>query len=249
VAEVGLAVPRRAHRAQGGSQSLGERGDTRGLLDWDWATAEELFRKAGELHSDWRVSRADLHMVRGQREEALRQIRRALDEDPLNSWTQTAVGGRLLRLGRHEEGIALLEKAAAAHPNMGLVHRYLWTAHHNQGRLDRALEAARRFLELLGHPDVADAVQRGYEAEGYDRAMKVAADMLAERFETTYVQPSEVARLYAYAGDADRAFAWLDAAYEARDTWMAFVNTDPRFDSLHADPRFRELLRRLDMSE
>jgi eukaryotic-like serine/threonine-protein kinase len=219
------------------------------LLDWDWAAAEEHFEKAGELHSDSRVSRADLHMARGQREEALRQIRRALDEDPLNAWAQTAVGGRLLRLGRYEEGLALLEKAAAAQPSMGLVHRYLWTASHNRGRLDRALEAARRFLELLGHADVADAMQRGYEAGGYDRAMKVGADMLAERFGTTYVQPSEVARLYAYAGDADRAFAWLDTAYEARDTWMSFVNSDPRFDSLHADPRFGELLRRMNMSE
>ncbi len=217
------------------------------LMDWDWAAAAELFRKAGELSATSRVVRADLHMVMGEREDALREIRRSLDDDPLNSWTQTAVGGRMLRLGRYDEGIALLQKALTLDPNMGLAHRYLWTAFHGQGNVDRAFEHAKTFLVTLGHGEVAQTMQGSLASGGYIRAMALGADGLAARSRTTYVQATEIARLYAYAGDRDRAFDWLDRAYDARDTWMSFVNTDPRFDSLHSDPRFRALLQRMKM--
>ena len=216
-------------------------------IHWDWAAAEQLYTKTGELASAARITRADLHMVRGQRDVALGEIRRALDDDPLNSWTQTAVAGRLLRLGKYDEGIALLHKALTLDPNMGLAHRYLWTAYHGQQKFDRGFEHARTFFVTLGHQPVADAMRRSFQTDGYARAMTVGAEALAARSRTAYVQASEVARLFAYGGDKDRAFEWLDRAYDARDTWMAFLNTDPRFDSLRSDPRFTALLQRMRM--
>ena len=215
--------------------------------DWDWQASEHYYARAGELPSNARVTRADLYMIRGQHEMALREIRRALDDDPLNSWMQTAVGGRLLRLGKYDEAVPLLQKSLTLDPNMGLTHRYLWTAFHGQRRLDRALEHASTFIATLGHPDVAETMRRVSKSETYARAMGAAAEALAAKSRAGYVQPSEIARLFAYAGDKERAFEWLDRAYDARDTWMAFLNTDPRFDSLHADPRFTALVKRMGM--
>jgi hypothetical protein len=83
---------------------------------------------------------------------------------------------------------------------------------HNQGKIERAREAAERFLTLLGHPEAAEAIRRGYAEGGYPRAMQLAADLLAERSASAYIQPTEIARLYAYAGDRDRTFAWLDGS-------------------------------------
>lgn len=85
-----------------------------------------------------------------------------------------------------------------------------------QGRRERALAHAKTFMTTLGHADVAATMQRSFGAVSYQRAMLVAADALASRAQSGYVQPSEVARLYAYADDPDRAFEWLDHAYEAR---------------------------------
>jgi TolB-like protein len=218
------------------------------LLDWDWDAAANHFRQAGEIPPANRVTLADLHMVKGERDDAARELQRSLEDDPLNSWTQTAVGGRLLRLGRVDEGIALLEKALSLDPGMGLAHRYLWTAFHLQGRRAQALTHAKTFMTTLGHGDIAAIMQRSFDSGSYQRAMLVAADALASRSQSVYVQPSEVARLYAYADEKDRAFEWLDRAYQARDTWMAFVNSDPRFASLQGDPRFRVLLERMRMT-
>lgn len=214
------------------------------LFDWDWGLAERSFQKAGA--DSWgHIVYADFLLLMDRREEAQALMQRAMYSDPLNTWVQVAVGGRMLRLGRYDEGMALLQKVLKSEPNMGLAHRYLWTAYHHQKKSEQARQAAKTFLTLLGHRDAAEAMQRGHDQGGYGKAMKLAADLLAEKFKATYIQPSEIARLYAYAGDNDRAFAWLDKAYESRDSWMAFINSDPRFDNLHSDPRFKGLLQRM----
>ena len=132
---------------------------------------------------------------------------------------------------------------------MGLAHRYLWTALHHQKKYDAAFRHALTFVTLLGHPETSSAMQEGCAQAGYAKAMKLAADSLAERSTRTYIQPSEIARLYAYAGDKAQAFVWLEKAYEGRDTWMSFINSDPRFESLNSDPRFNALLQRMEITK
>lgn len=214
------------------------------LFAWDWPKAEEAFQKAGDV--EWgRIVYADFLLLSGRPQEALATMQRALDRDPLNSWLQVSVGGRMLRLRRYDEGISLLQKVLESEPNMPLAHRYLWTAFHTQKNQPAAFQHAKTFLTLFGQPEASAALERGYAKAGYTHAMKLAADLLAQRSKQTYIQPSEIARLYAYAGDKDRAFAWLEKAYEGRDSWMSFINSDPRLDSLHSDPRFDTLLQRM----
>ncbi len=242
VAEKAGAAARRAAELDPGLQEAHARvGSWTFLFGWDWQTAKAEFQKAGD--ATWgNVVYADFLLLMDRRDEALAVLRRALDRDPLNSWVQVAVGGRMLRLGRYDEGIALLQKVLKLEPNMGLAHRYLWTAYHNQGKLEAAIHEAKTFITLLGHPDVAEAM-RG----NYPESMKIAARLLAEKSRKKYIQPSEIARLHLYAGDREQAFAWLERAYETRDSWMAFINSDPRFDSLHSDPRFENILRRMNI--
>ncbi|MEK6323141.1 MAG: protein kinase [Acidobacteriota bacterium] len=220
-------------------------------LEWDWPGAEREFRRLQELKpQNWGCTAAlyvDYLLLMGRREEALADMRRCLEANPLNSYVDVAFGGRMLRLGRYEEGIALLQKAAKAEPNMGLAHRYLWTAFHQKGMHEQAVAEAKLFWRLTGHDHVASLIQRGYAEGGYPKGMKLAADTLAGRFTRTYVQPSEIARLYLYAGEKERALEWLEKAYEARDTWLVFLKDDPRFEGLHSEPRFQSLLRRLSL--
>jgi len=220
-------------------------------LEWDWPGAEREFRRLQELKpQNWGCTwalYADYLLLMGRREEALADMRRCLEANPLNFWVDAAFGGRLLRLGRHEEGLALLQKAAKAEPNMGLAHRYLWTAFHQKGMHEQAVAEAKLFWSLTGHDHVASLIQRGYAEGGYPKGMKLAADTLAGRFTRTYVQPSEIARLYLYAGEKERALEWLEKAYQERDTWLVFLKDDPRFEGLHSEPRFQSLLRRLSL--
>jgi hypothetical protein len=54
-----------------------------------------------------------------------------------------------------------------------------------------------------------------------------------------------VALVHLYLGDKDQTFEWLDRAYAGRAEWMIYLSVDPRFDGIRAEPRFKELLRRV----
>ena len=79
--------------------------------------------------------------------------------------------------------------------------------------------------------------------------MRRTAETLAARSDTTYVAPWKVAGWFALAGESDRAFQWLERAYDMRDPNMPHLAVVPHFDSLHDDPRFQDLLRRMNLPQ
>ena len=219
-------------------------------FEWDWSGAERALERAFELnpnHSVGHMLRAELLLLRGQRAEAAAALDRCLELDPLNPWTQTSVGGRYLRIDRDDEGVALLEKALRTDENLALAHQYLATAFYKRGAYTQAVLPTRTFLSLKGHEVAADALWRGYDGSDYRRGMRLAAESLAARASAVYVQPTWIAALYAFVDDEAHAFEWLDRAYEAHDSWLVFLPTDPRFKRLQGDPRFSDLLQRMNM--
>jgi hypothetical protein len=68
---------------------------------------------------------------------------------------------------------------------------------------------------------------------------------LQERAKQEYVTPYGMARIYAALGEDDKALHWLEKSYRERATGMVFLKVDPRFDPLRSDPRFQDLLRRM----
>ena len=76
-----------------------------------------------------------------------------------------------------------------------------------------------------------------------------AAETLEARSAQTYVNPIGIARFYAYAGENDRALDWLENAYQQHVNQLVFVHLMPDWDSLHHDPRFQDLLRRMNLPQ
>ncbi|MGH9793943.1 MAG: protein kinase domain-containing protein [Candidatus Acidiferrales bacterium] len=216
--------------------------------EWDWPAAEQAFRKTIELNPNIPNAHlwySDLLSVLGRREAALAELKRGLELDPLSAFVQASAGGRLLRLGLYNEAMELLQKAVATEPNLELAQRYLWYAHDQRQKVEDALTAAKKFFEIKGQSEVAEAMTRGYEEAGYSGAMRRAADRLGEISKQQYVQGTQIAGLYAYAGDKQRALDWLETAYEQRDSWLTFLKDDLRFLSLHGEPRFQALRQRM----
>ncbi|MHC4537966.1 MAG: TPR end-of-group domain-containing protein [Planctomycetota bacterium] len=91
-------------------------------------------------------------------------------------------------------------------------------------------------------------MQQGWGESGYPGAMRLAAQKLAERFKQRYVPPTKIARLYSDTEDHDQTFHWLQKAYEERDARLVHLR-DPDWDSLRSDPRFQDLLHRMNFPE
>jgi hypothetical protein len=98
-----------------------------------------------------------------------------------------------------------------------------------------------------GDREMEEALTQEYAQSGYRSAMRRAAELLAARGRMSYTLPADVAMLYAMAGEKVQALDWLEKAFEARDPNMPYLNLYPEFETLRSDPRFQDLLRRMNL--
>jgi len=182
----------------------------------------------------------------GRPEEALVQAERAVELDPLNSLYQGIYGTVLVYLRRYDDAIARFRNVLRTSPNDQVVNDGLWQSFHMKGMYEEALAAAKAMYTGIGHAEIGDVMARGYAEDGYPGAMSLAAETLVEISREAFIGPYSIFILYASAGKKEQTLEWLERGYEIRDPNMPYIN-DPRFDFLRDDPRFKALLRKMNL--
>ena len=177
------------------------------------------------------------------------QIERALELDPHNPFHQNFYGVGLEFVRRYDDAIVQYRNALRTTPNLPFAHFGLWRTLHLKQMYAEALEEAKKAYVSVGDDEVEEALDRGYAQGGYQGAMRLAAETLAARSRTTFVSPLEIAGLYARAGENDRAIEWLERTIKGRDPNMVLLSVAPQWDTLRDDPRFQNLLRRMNLPE
>ncbi|MDH4217340.1 MAG: protein kinase [Candidatus Aminicenantes bacterium] len=215
--------------------------------EWDWGGAEIEFQRAIELNPN----NANIHLIYSsfldmmeRPEESIAEIERALELDPLNFFAQCIFGLHLFNSHLYDDAIGHFRNTLRTEPNFPLAHEGLWVAFHQKQMDEEALAEAKKYFDVLGDREVAEALERGYAEAGYSGAMSLAAEKLAMRSKQTYVQSTQIARLYDHAGEKDRALKWLEKAYEEREPALVDLNMWPQ-GTMRDDPRFKDLLRRM----
>ena len=222
-------------------------------LDWDWAGAEQEIARALELDPNSAEAHeryGDLLMALERHDEAIREIDRAEKLDPLSSNIQSRYGRVLYRARKYEEAVPHLQRAIDLDPNPGNSMPYwiLGELYTQMGRYDDAIVS---FKKSQSHGGSALAGSVGI-AGVYARMgrQKEARRMLAKLKATTHpviFSDAPIARVYAALGDKDEAFKELFRLVEERNNLATFIKADPPFDNLHSDPRWQELLTRMNL--
>jgi TolB-like protein/tetratricopeptide (TPR) repeat protein len=221
---------------------------TRTWVYWDWEGAETEFRTAIGLNPNYAEARAyysHLLNILGRPKEAVSQIERALDVDPFSSLFQALHGMDLMYARRYDDAIGLLRKTLQTSPNDPVALSTLRSALHMKHLDTEALEVWKQSYAARDDREAVEALARGFEEGGYRGALRRVAETLAARSKTTYVSPWQIGTLYTRAGMKDEALEWLEKAYIARDQNMPYLGVDPIFDTLHDDPRYQGLLRKM----
>jgi TolB-like protein/Tfp pilus assembly protein PilF len=222
----------------------------RAWSDWDYAGAESEFRRAIDINPgfpDARIYYSHLLTNLQRLEEAVAQGERAVELDPLNSLFRGLFALDLVYARRYDDVIAQCRQVLRSAPDDILAHNGLWFAYHLKGMYKEALVSARVYLNgLYADPGVEKALDGVYAQDGYQSAMRAAAEALAAHFHRSYANPTDVAYLYVGAGDKGRALEWLEKGYELHDPVMPYIGM-PYFDILRAEPRFQDLLRRMNL--
>ncbi len=122
--------------------------------------------------------------------------------------------------------------------------------YHQKQMYEKSLEIKKAYYTAMGFYEGEKALTRGYEEGGYTGAMNSAAEVWEELSRVTYISPYIIADLYAYAGNKDRTLDWLERGFEVRDPNIPVIGVIPYFvDLLGDDPRYQDLLRRMNLPE
>jgi TolB-like protein/Flp pilus assembly protein TadD len=220
--------------------------------NWDWVTSEKEFRRALQLNPSNAVARmfyAQLLAARGRNEGALREGRRSRELDPLSLPIQATYASVLIGVGRYDDAIAVSQEALRMAPGFFWFHTHLWRAYAQKGMFKEALAEARATFSAQGDAEVVKALERGQRQAGYTGAMREAAETMAARARSQYVVAFLVAGLFAHAGEKKAAIDWLERAYEQHGAMLEYIRISPEFKDLLPDPRFQDLLRRLNLAD
>ena len=219
--------------------------------DWRWDDADRELTRALALDSNSVVARENLavyYTVLGREEEAVREIKRVQALDPLSTGTNFFTDRAWTLFLTHQYDLAeeQCRKDLEINPGWGWPHSVLGLIALQRGQSEAALADARKGVDLDSSALFNLEILGGIEARlGMRKEALSILDTLKKRASTEYVCLYELAVIYAALGDKDSAFQYLGQAYEDHDVCMPNLAVDPRLDSLHSDPRFRDIGRKL----
>jgi TolB-like protein/tetratricopeptide (TPR) repeat protein len=217
------------------------------LLEWEWERAREALQRGSELtpSDPWNLQgRSLLLSMAGHHEEAIALMRRAIALDPGDLNWRGYLVTRLVVARRYPEALEEARALQEMKPDSGPIDA-AWTIYTASGQKE---EAARSFLASVrasGTPWEVDAVERGYLNAGLDGVQPAWLEAAVERTDAGEISAPYVAAVYAGSNETEAAFMWLERAYARRDPMMFNLGMSPSFDPLRSDPRYTDLLRRM----
>jgi DNA-binding winged helix-turn-helix (wHTH) protein/TolB-like protein/Flp pilus assembly protein TadD len=219
------------------------------FYDWDRSGFESEIARALALDPN----DADAHSTRGtylqtvgRFDEAISERKRGHELDPLSPLLTTGVAWAYYYARRYDEAIEWYKKSIELDPNFVQAQTDLGMAYLMKGRVAEAFDQLVTARAISGAaPGTIDALRRAYQSAGitgyWQKELELANAQAGQRPPASF----RLARIYTQLGDRDRAFEWLEKAYAERNSVLIFLKVNPQFDSLHADPRFADLLHRI----
>jgi serine/threonine protein kinase/TolB-like protein/tetratricopeptide (TPR) repeat protein len=214
-------------------------------LQWTWSEAEAGFRRALQLDpADAEVRHFFAHILlwTGRAEQSARECNRALELDPFNASLISCLGFHYFLAGDEKKALQATRRALEFDPKHGWSLMTMGWIYEQKGMFQEALSALRKSWDCtLRTASIAHAFARsGNRAT----AEKILGELLAESTRK-YISPYDIAVIYTGLDDQERAFEWLNRAYEEHAGFLLFVNSDPRFKPLRSAPQFKDLVRRM----
>jgi serine/threonine-protein kinase len=221
--------------------------------EWDLRASEKLLRHAVELSPNYGFGHQNLAFTLsflGRHDEAITEVKLARKLDPISPRICENVGYLLYLARRYDEAITELQKAMEVEPKQAGIHENLGLTYMQKRQYSEAVAAFNEATALeKGLIQYAIRLGCGLAAAGRrSEALKLAAEM-KERSKREYVSLYELSKLYLGVADREEALQLLQKAFEARDPKMAYIKVDPELDALRSEPRFQELVRRMNFPE
>jgi adenylate cyclase len=231
-------------------------GNSEMRYDWDFAGGEAEYKKAFELDPNdatahqWYAE--DIGFIGGREQEAIAEVNRAHQLDPLSPIISFEVGIIHAMVRQYDEAIAICKKLANENRTFAKAHDCLAEAYWGKRMYSQVIEELRAFGQLSGDrndSEFASAMEQGFRSAGWKGALTKGIETRQAQRKTGYSSAYVIATLYTELGDKEHAFKWLNTAYQERDALLVGLKTDFLLDPLRSDPRFAELVRKVGLPQ
>lgn len=215
--------------------------------EYDFAGAEPACQRAIELNPDSSQAHRTYSlflMGSGRSDEAIAEIKTAIDLEPTSLFNQRLLGNCLLNARRYEEAVAQFKRVIAMNKDFGTAYQWLSVTLGLQGKDSEAFEALMNYLAFQKRDEeTMRAFQTAFQKSGWQGVMRERVN----RFEKGNEIYFHGAAHNALIGNKDQAFEHLEKSFRRREWGIHLLQVDPRLDSLRGDPRFNELVRRVEL--
>jgi TolB-like protein/Tfp pilus assembly protein PilF len=220
--------------------------------EWDWPNADREFKRALELDPSLSSAYhwyAHYLMTMGRTQESFKAGRRALELDPLDLANNAHQGWHYVFSREYDRAIQPLRQTIEMEPSFPIGQWYLGLAYEQTGAFDEAIRQFENCVRLTGgSPSMVALLGHAYAAANRRSQAQTTIRQLIALSKHKYVPSYPIAVIYAALGEKEEALARLERAYDEHDSWMDYLGLDPRLDSLRSDPRFVNLLRRMNLA-
>jgi serine/threonine-protein kinase len=245
-----------AERAIAIDESLAEPHATLGTINkqlWQWAEAEKEFKRAIELNPNYATTYhwySIMLIYLGRKDESLAMIQRAHELDPLSSIIMAALSWVQAMRDDFQASTDTLFKLIEIDPNFGIAYDNLGLLYLKTGRNAEAVAAFEKAAQLTDRYSVVlSSLGYAYTATGKRTEALAIIKELEEKYTRKEANGLSVAAVYAGLGDNDKAFEWLEKDFQNRDGLLPDITVSIPLESLRDDPRFKDLLRRMNLPE
>ncbi|MFB0554795.1 MAG: tetratricopeptide repeat protein, partial [Phycisphaerae bacterium] len=217
--------------------------------DWDWEAAEQAFQRALQLNPSLTMTRAQYSwylQLFGRTHEASAEMRRVQEVDPLTPLWPAWQGWQYWWAGQYDQAIDEARKSLELDSDFPVALYVLGSAYAEKGMYEEAIKAHQRVAVV--NRAWKSALGRTYAMAGrQDEARLELAELEADptTWDTWFI-----AQIYAVLGEKDQAFRWLEAAYgPPNHPYVPWISHSHAFKPLRDDPRFKDLLSRLNFPD
>jgi tetratricopeptide (TPR) repeat protein len=209
----------------------------------DCKRAIELDRNSSPAHRLYSI----LLTSRGRSDEAFVEINTAMELEPSSLRNQRIFANDLYFARRYEEAIPVYQRLLDLNPEASMTHLYFIRSLERAGRESDAFDVLIKLLILQKKDDATiERFRAAYASAGWHG---VVNERIQTELQEKSPQYSVIAEYYGLLGDKDRAFEYLEKNFQKRGWMKMFLRVDPRFDPIRDDPRFEDLLRRVEKSQ
>jgi TolB-like protein/DNA-binding winged helix-turn-helix (wHTH) protein/Tfp pilus assembly protein PilF len=217
--------------------------------EWNWDKAEAEYKKATELNPNYSTGHhyyATFLMAMGRHAEALQEMKKAEALDPLSPIIATFIGKAYYYAGDNDEAVQRYDQVLSSDPEFQVARSFLIHSLEEARRFDDAVAQTKIVAAQAGRgSEGAAALAHAYQAAGATGYWKEVLRQVQRGKDPGPGSDLDIAAIYAKLGNKERAFDLLERAYAEHNMWLMNLKVDPRFDDLHSDRRYENLLRRV----